>query len=195
MTLAGSPGDQQWNVTVYTSDVQNAGTDAKVFITLYGQREASDRDELPRSGRESSRDRRDRDRERDRDRYDDRDRDRERDRERDRDGGRPRLQAVKTKRTPLGSSSSFQRGSVDKFTLAFPDVGTPLKLRIEHDNSGVAPGWHLERVLLENSRHASNVHVQLPPVAGARRGGRGHRTRAARAGRRDSQPVPRMSAI
>lgn len=136
---------------MYTSDVQNAGTDAKVFITLYGQRAASDRDELPRSGRESSRDSRDRDRERDRDRYDDRDRDRERDRERDRDGGRPRLQAVKTKRTPLGSSSSFQRGSVDKFTLAFPDVGTPLKLRIEHDNSGVAPGWHLERVLLENS--------------------------------------------
>ena len=145
----------QWNLTVYTSDIQNAGTDAKVFVTLYSQREASDRD-----GRESSRERRDRDLERDRDRdYDrvkdrdrDQDRDRDRDRDRERDGGRPRMQIVKTDRTPLPATArELQSGGVDKFTLNWSDVGTPLKLRIEHDNSGIAPGWHLDRVVLENS--------------------------------------------
>ena len=140
----------QWNLTVYTSEVQNAGTDAKVFVTLFGQREASDRDEPPRSDRESSRDRRDRDLDRDRD--NDRDRDRDRERNRERDGGRPRMQIVKTERTPLPATSGreLQRGGVDKFQLNWQDVGTPFKLRVEHDNSGVAPGWHLDRIVLEN---------------------------------------------
>uniref|UniRef100_A0A8D0GZA6 Lipoxygenase homology PLAT domains 1 n=1 Tax=Sphenodon punctatus TaxID=8508 RepID=A0A8D0GZA6_SPHPU len=41
----------------------------------------------------------------------------------------------------------FERNSVDKFIVELEDVGDTLeKIRIGHDNTGINPGWHLDRV-------------------------------------------------
>ncbi|XP_064633987.1 lipoxygenase homology domain-containing protein 1-like isoform X3 [Lineus longissimus] len=42
---------------------------------------------------------------------------------------------------------SFKKGQVDKFVLELEDIGEPIeKIRIGHDDSGFASGWHLDRV-------------------------------------------------
>lgn len=45
-------------------------------------------------------------------------------------------------------SDKFERGQVDHFTIQTPNIGTPTKLRIGHDDSGAASGWHLHKVNL-----------------------------------------------
>ncbi|CAL1526404.1 unnamed protein product [Lymnaea stagnalis] len=44
----------------------------------------------------------------------------------------------------------FQKGSVDEFTVKFPDIGKIRSMRIEHDNKGFASGWYLERIDMQS---------------------------------------------
>ena len=44
------------------------------------------------------------------------------------------------------SRSICDRGSSDVFLLKARCVGVMKKVRIEHDNTGIGPGWYLERV-------------------------------------------------
>lgn len=85
-----------WNLTVYTSDKKNAGTDSNVHLVLYGDKGKSDDLDL----RENP--------------------------------------------------ENFKQGKKDNFKIETNDIGIPFKLRISHDNSGKNPGWHLDRVELEN---------------------------------------------
>jgi hypothetical protein len=41
---------------------------------------------------------------------------------------------------------NFEQGQMDHFKVNIEEVGTPYKLRVYHDNSGRAAGWHLEKV-------------------------------------------------
>ena len=43
-------------------------------------------------------------------------------------------------------SNNFERGSLDKFTVSAPVVGALYKIRIWHDDSSPAAGWHLDKV-------------------------------------------------
>lgn len=44
------------------------------------------------------------------------------------------------------SKTLFNRGSSDLFKVRCNCVGPMKKIRIEHDNTGIGPGWYLERV-------------------------------------------------
>jgi hypothetical protein len=35
---------------------------------------------------------------------------------------------------------------VDIFFVTYPDLGGIAEIDVEHDNSGMGPGWHLEQV-------------------------------------------------
>ncbi|RNA20950.1 lipoxygenase homology domain-containing 1, partial [Brachionus plicatilis] len=48
------------------------------------------------------------------------------------------------------NSDNFEKGRKDKFRIETNEIGIPFKIRISHDNSGKAPGWHLDRIELEN---------------------------------------------
>ncbi|XP_041436582.1 lipoxygenase homology domain-containing protein 1 [Xenopus laevis] len=88
----------QYEVNVVTSFVKGAGTDANVFLTLYGS-----------NG----------------------------------DSGR---HALKQKMRNL-----FERSKTNRFYIETLDLGEMKKVRIEHDNSGISPGWLLERVETTNT--------------------------------------------
>jgi hypothetical protein len=88
--------EEVWNVRVFTSDMKNAGTDAKVSICLYGDRGKSDEIIL------------------------------------------------------RDKKENFERGKMDEFKVETAKVGQPFKMRVWHDNKGSAPGWHLDRIELEN---------------------------------------------
>jgi hypothetical protein len=47
-------------------------------------------------------------------------------------------------------SDNFETGKCDKFKIETKEIGRPFKLRVQHDNHGIAPGWHLDRIELEN---------------------------------------------
>lgn len=91
------PGEKViWNLTVYTSDKKNAGTNSNVYLVLYGDRGKSD--------------------------------------------------DLDIRENP----ENFEQGKKDNFRIETNDIGIPFKIRIGHDNSGKSPGWHLDRVQLEN---------------------------------------------
>ena len=50
------------------------------------------------------------------------------------------LKASKNHKNP------FERNQSDRFVVRGDYVGDLVKMRIEHDNSGLAPGWFLDRV-------------------------------------------------
>uniref|UniRef100_A0A8C5TK95 PLAT domain-containing protein n=1 Tax=Malurus cyaneus samueli TaxID=2593467 RepID=A0A8C5TK95_9PASS len=54
----------------------------------------------------------------------------------------------------------FERGKTDRFYLETLDMGELRKVRIEHDNTGLAPGWLVERVEITNS--ATGVTTIFP---------------------------------
>ncbi|XP_030824848.1 LOW QUALITY PROTEIN: lipoxygenase homology domain-containing protein 1 [Camarhynchus parvulus] len=54
----------------------------------------------------------------------------------------------------------FERGKTDRFYLETLDMGELKKVKIEHDNSGLAPGWLVERVEITNS--ATGVTTIFP---------------------------------
>ena len=82
-----------WQVWVFTSDIKNAGTDADVYMVVYGEKGKSDDIKLE------------------------------------------------------NKSDSFEQGHMDMFKIDTVDVGVPYKIRVWHDNSGIAAGWHLDKVL------------------------------------------------
>ena len=43
-------------------------------------------------------------------------------------------------------SNNFERASLDKFTVSGPVVGALYKVRVWHDDSSPAAGWHLDKV-------------------------------------------------
>ena len=47
-------------------------------------------------------------------------------------------------------SDNFEAGKCDKFKIETKEIGQPFKLRVQHDNKGVASGWHLDRIEIEN---------------------------------------------
>ena len=53
-----------------------------------------------------------------------------------------------TGKIPLKNNSKdcFERNQSDIFHFKSPCVGPLTKIRIEHDNTGFAPGWYLDRV-------------------------------------------------
>ncbi|XP_050409617.1 lipoxygenase homology domain-containing protein 1 [Patella vulgata] len=85
-----------WTVWVYTTDTTNAGTDANVFICLYGDKGKSDDIQLE------------------------------------------------------GKGDSFEAGNMDIFNVNMSEVGKPYKLRVWHDNKGIAAGWHLDKIEIES---------------------------------------------
>jgi hypothetical protein len=46
--------------------------------------------------------------------------------------------------------NNFEAGKCDEFKIEINDIGQPFKLRVFHDNTGSFPGWHLDRIELEN---------------------------------------------
>ncbi|RDD42008.1 Lipoxygenase homology domain-containing protein 1 [Trichoplax sp. H2] len=57
----------------------------------------------------------------------------------------------KSQEIKLGNNTdNFEQATLDKFKLEIDQVGVPYKLRIGHDNSNAFPGWHLDKVKLEN---------------------------------------------
>lgn len=56
------------------------------------------------------------------------------------------------------SKNNFERGQEDIFYTEFPDLGDVVEVEIGHDNSGFAPGWHCEQVVVvdetANQRYA-----------------------------------------
>ena len=85
-----------WYVWVYTSSMKKAGTDANVYLAIYG------------------------------------------------DKGKTEDIRLRNKK------DNFESGKCDEFKIEASDIGQPFKIRIGHDNKGTAPGWHLDRVELEN---------------------------------------------
>ncbi|EDQ93112.1 uncharacterized protein MONBRDRAFT_31037 [Monosiga brevicollis MX1] len=83
-----------WKCTIYTSDVANAGTDANVFMQVYGKK------------------------------------------------GKTDVVPLKNK------SDTFERGQTDELRVQLINVGSLRKLRVWHDNKGMASGWHLDRIVL-----------------------------------------------
>ena len=54
-----------------------------------------------------------------------------------------------TGKIPLNNSDNknpFEKNQVDKFTIKSDYIGPLNKLRIEHDNTGRAAGWFLDKV-------------------------------------------------
>ncbi|MBN3300355.1 LOXH1 protein, partial [Amia calva] len=88
----------KYEIIVITGDEKGAGTDANVFITVYGS-----------NG----------------------------------DSGR---RALKQKFRNL-----FERGRTDRFLVEMLDLGELLKVKMEHDNSGMNPGWLLDRLEVTNT--------------------------------------------
>eukprot|EP00727_Mastigamoeba_balamuthi_P014270 m51a1_g9466 putative sh2 domain-containing protein (1365) ;mRNA; f:547094-557090 len=55
-------------------------------------------------------------------------------------------------RLPLaGGKELFERGRTDTFAVDTDDVGELTGLTVEHDNTGMAPGWFLERVAVRDA--------------------------------------------
>ncbi|XP_012940984.2 lipoxygenase homology domain-containing protein 1, partial [Aplysia californica] len=52
------------------------------------------------------------------------------------------------------NKSLFTKGSSDVFRFKSNCVGPMTKLRIEHDNTGFAPGWYLERVVITDLKNS-----------------------------------------
>uniref|UniRef100_A0A8C9YR90 Lipoxygenase homology PLAT domains 1 n=1 Tax=Sander lucioperca TaxID=283035 RepID=A0A8C9YR90_SANLU len=88
----------KYEIIVITGDEKGAGTDANVFITIYGSNGDS--------------------------------------------GSRQLRQKFR---------NLFERGRTDRFLLEMLDMGELQKVRVEHDNSGLSPGWLLDRVEVTNT--------------------------------------------
>eukprot|EP00111_Clytia_hemisphaerica_P004632 TCONS_00013294-protein len=87
-----------YEVEVLTGDVRGAGTDAHVFITIYGER-----------------------------------------------GNTGRVQLVNR------NVDTFERSRTDLFKIKVKYLGKLQRILIEHDNTGFAAGWFLDRVTITNS--------------------------------------------
>ncbi|KXZ56858.1 hypothetical protein GPECTOR_1g774 [Gonium pectorale] len=89
------PIPHKYQITVFTSDLRGAGTDANVDITLFG------------------------------------------------------TNATVSSRLE-NSKNNFERNAEDVFFFEFPDLGSIPEIEIGHDNSGLMPGWHCAKVVVED---------------------------------------------
>ncbi|XP_041351730.1 lipoxygenase homology domain-containing protein 1-like [Gigantopelta aegis] len=101
-------GIREYDVTVVTGKKRFAGTDAKVYLTIYGT-----------------------------------------------EGSTNKIRLDATNEDP------FERGKTDKFNIKVRDVGEIKKIKIEHDGSGLAPGWHLDRVIIQDPKNPKNIYYFL----------------------------------
>lgn len=88
----------KYEIIIITGDEKGAGTDANVFITIYGSNGDSGKRQLRQKFR-----------------------------------------------------NLFEREQTDRFLLEMLDMGELQKVRVEHDNSGLNPGWLLDRVEVTNT--------------------------------------------
>ncbi|XP_054600445.2 lipoxygenase homology domain-containing protein 1 [Nothobranchius furzeri] len=88
----------KYEIIVITGDEKGAGTDANVFITIYGSNGDSGRRQL-----------------------------------------RQRFRNL------------FEREQTDRFLMEMLDMGELQRVQVEHDNSGLSPGWLLDRVEITNT--------------------------------------------
>lgn len=52
------------------------------------------------------------------------------------------------------TGTTFGQNAVDTFTREVPDLGDITRLCVRHDNTGIAPGWFLEGIVIRNgTRH------------------------------------------
>ncbi|CAF0711074.1 unnamed protein product [Brachionus calyciflorus] len=99
-TSSKNSGSPNWTIYVYTSRIKNAGTDAGVYMQIYGSKSNTTQFFL-----------------------DDKN----------------------------NSKKLFELGSCDRFDRTLSDIGKPIKIKIGHDNKGAFPGWHLEKIVLQNN--------------------------------------------
>ncbi|GFR41097.1 hypothetical protein Agub_g1741 [Astrephomene gubernaculifera] len=90
------PLPHKYQITVFTSDLRGAGTDANVDISLFGTNST--------------------------------------------------ITNVKLE----NSKNNFERNAEDVFFFEFPDLGSIPEIEIGHDNSGLMPGWHCAKVVIED---------------------------------------------
>ncbi|KAK7896482.1 hypothetical protein WMY93_021807 [Mugilogobius chulae] len=88
----------KYEIIVITGEEKGAGTDANVFITIYGTNGDSGQRQLRQKFR-----------------------------------------------------NLFERGQTDRFVVEMLDMGELQKVRVEHDNTGISPGWFLDRVEVTNT--------------------------------------------
>lgn len=104
-------------MTVYTGNKRGAGTDADVFITLYGNKGESGAMILD-------------------------------DKKNNFEAGKFVLHSF-IHSTCL-FSSSYLSNRKDEFVIECPSVGEINKILIAHNNKGTAPGWFLDRIIVED---------------------------------------------
>ncbi|KAJ3604053.1 hypothetical protein NHX12_028794 [Muraenolepis orangiensis] len=97
----------KYQIIVITGDVKEAGTDADVFITIYGVNGDCGRRQLRQKFR-----------------------------------------------------NLFERARTDRFILETLDMGELLRVTVDHDNSGPAPGWYLECVEVTNTANSVTTIFQ-----------------------------------
>lgn len=88
----------KYEAIVITGDEKGSGTDANVFITIFGTNGDSGRRQLCQKFR-----------------------------------------------------NLFERGQTNRFILELLDMGDLLRVCVEHDNSGLSPGWLLSRIEITNT--------------------------------------------
>ncbi|XP_056301849.1 lipoxygenase homology domain-containing protein 1-like [Danio aesculapii] len=88
----------KYEAIVITGDEKGAGTDANVFITIFGSNGDSGRRQLCKK-----------------------------------------------------FLNLFERGQTNRFILELLDMGDLLRVQVEHDNSGLSPGWLLSRIEITNT--------------------------------------------
>ncbi|XP_055880340.1 lipoxygenase homology domain-containing protein 1-like isoform X1 [Biomphalaria glabrata] len=74
------------------------------------------------------------------------------------EGRSPKIELTAARAGVKKDVTLFERNSEDRFKVKFRNVGEIKKLRIEHDNSGMAPGWFLNRVLVQNIRDPKEIY-------------------------------------
>uniref|UniRef100_A0A9J8ARP5 Lipoxygenase homology domains 1a n=1 Tax=Cyprinus carpio carpio TaxID=630221 RepID=A0A9J8ARP5_CYPCA len=91
----------KYEMIVITGDDKGAGTDANVFITIFGSNGDSGKRQLTKK-----------------------------------------------------FQNLFERGKTNRFILELLDLGELLRMHVEHDNSGLSPGWLLSRIEITNTANA-----------------------------------------
>lgn len=110
-----------YKVSVMTGDVYGAGTDANVFLTIYGDQGDTGERKLRKSETNSNKF------------------------ERGSVRARPPLLPFLSRKNTLIKTCVFSV-QVDKFTIEAVDLGQVFKLRIRHDNSMMHADWYLDQV-------------------------------------------------
>lgn len=119
--IISSSAAHTYKVSVMTGDVYGAGTDANVFLTIYGDQGDTGERKLRKSETNSNKFERGSVRTRP-----------------------PLLPFLSHKDTSI--TTCVVSVQVDKFTIEAVDLGQVFKLRIRHDNSMMHADWYLDQV-------------------------------------------------